>query len=128
MSRRSSRQPTNRQYPRTARLNELIREIVAGELERMDDERLSMVTVTAVSVEPDMRHATVWFDSLEGEDADEVTVVALEESRVRMQAAIGRQARTKRVPQLRFVPDPAVRAGEHIDSILRDIEPGGDDG
>ena len=34
------------QYPRTARLNELLREIVAEELERIDDERLELVAIT----------------------------------------------------------------------------------
>ena len=49
---------------------------------------------------------------------------ALGEARRRLQAAIGRQARMKRTPELSFRPDPAVRSGERIDSILRDIEPG----
>ena len=42
-------------------------------------------------------------------------------------AAIGRQARSKRVPQLTFSPDPSVRAGERIDSILREIDVPSDD-
>lgn len=123
MSRRGSRHPTNRQYPRTARLNELLREIVADELERVDDERLALVTVTAVQVEPDLRHAMVLFDALDGEAGDDDAIDALGEARVRLQAAIGRQARAKRVPHLSFAPDPAVRAGERVDSILRVIEP-----
>ena len=32
-------------YPRTARLNQLVQQIVAEELERIDDERLTLVTV-----------------------------------------------------------------------------------
>ena len=43
---RRERTPSQRQYPRTARLNELVREIVADELEKIDDERLELVTVT----------------------------------------------------------------------------------
>lgn len=123
MARRSSRHATNRQYPRTAALNELLREIVGDELVKMDDERLDLVSVTAVIVEPDMRHATVLFDTLDGEAGDEDALEALAEVRVRLQAAVGRQAHVKRVPQLAFMPDPSVRAGERIDSILRDIEP-----
>lgn len=122
------RPTTHRQYPRTARLNELLREILADELERVDDLRLDLVTVTAVEVEPDLRHATVLFDSIQGEAGDAETLEALGEARVRLQAAIGRQARTKRVPELAFAPDPAVRAGERIDEILRHLEPPGADG
>ena len=126
--RRRSTSTAARQYPRTARLNELVREIVADELERIDDERLELLTITAVDVAPDLRHARVLFDSLDGPDADDEILEALGERRVRLQSAIGRQARIKRVPELTFAPDPAVREGEHIDEILRTIEPGdGDD-
>lgn len=117
MARRRSH-GTSRQYPRTARLNELLREILADELERSDDDRLEMVTVTAVEIEGDLRHAVVFFDSLEGEDGDEAVLEALGEVRWRLQGAIGRQARMKRTPELSFRPDPAVREGARIESLL----------
>jgi ribosome-binding factor A len=124
--RHRSSSTTTRRYPRTARLNELVREIVADELERIDDDRLLMVAVTAVDVAPDLRHARVLYDALDGPERDDEILEAFGELRVRLQAAIGRQARVKRVPELTFVPDPAVREGEHIDAILRTIEPADD--
>jgi ribosome-binding factor A len=126
-TRRSTRRGTARDYPRTARLNELMREIVADELERIDDDRLVRCAVVSVSVEPDLRRAVVFYDNLDGADGDEIVLAALGEARWRLQAAIGRQARTKRTPELSFRPDPSVRSGERIDSILRDIEPGTED-
>lgn len=115
-----TRRPTSqRHYPRTARLNELFREIVADELELIDDERLLLVTVTGIEVTPDLRHATVWFDSPRGEDGDDEVLEALGDVRVRLQAAVGRQARTKRVPELVFKPDPAVREAAKLEDILR---------
>lgn len=117
MARRRSH-GTSRQYPRTARLNELLREILADELERSDDDRLVMVTVTAVEIEGDLRHAVVFFDSLEGVDGDDAVLEALGEVRWRLQGAIGRQARMKRTPELSFRPDPAVREGARIESLL----------
>jgi ribosome-binding factor A len=49
---RRPRRPTSaRPVPRTARLNELLRQIVAEELERIDDERLELVTITNVDVD-----------------------------------------------------------------------------
>ena len=113
-------------YPRTARLNELIREIVAEEIERFDDARLEHIAITGVDVEPDLRHAKVWFDTFGGPDEDDVVVAALGEYRVRLQAAIGRQARAKRTPLLAFGPDFAIRAGERIDAVLREVEDGTD--
>ena len=106
-------------FPRTARVNEVLREVVAGEIERLSDhdERLLLVTVTAVVSEPDLRHATVFLSSL-GEAARE----GLEQQRYRIQAAIGRRARFKRTPQLTFSADPAVAEGERVEEILRRLD------
>jgi len=105
-------------YPRTARLNELCREILAEELEKLDDdERLELVTITHVDVDPDLRRARVEFAAL-GEGEDEAAE-ALAEHRVRLQAAIGRQARLKRTPELRFAVDQAIEQGARIEELLR---------
>ena len=114
------RQP-QRQYPRTARVNELCREILADELERLDDDRLVLVTVTHVTVDPDLRHAVVEFSSL-GEGEDEA-LEALAENRIRLQSAIARQARMKRTPELRFAIDTAIARGARIEELLRDDRP-----
>jgi ribosome-binding factor A len=111
---------TPRQYPRTARINELVREIAAEEIERIDDERLELVAITSVDVESDLRHAVVWFDSLRGEADDEAVLEAFGDARVALQAAIGRQARLKRTPTLSFKPDPAIRTGERVEQIIRE--------
>ena len=114
-----------RTYPRSLRVNESLREVLADQLERMEelDERLGLLTITAVKCDPDLRHATVLFSSL-SEDAQE----ALGEARARLQAAISQQVRMKRTPQLKFAADPAVAAGQRIEEILRTITPSGEDG
>jgi len=111
----------SRQYPRTARLNELLREILADELERLDDDRLQLLTITSVDIEGDLARAAVFYDSLSGEDGDEEVLAALGDIRWKLQRAIGREARMKRTPELTFAPDPAVRAGARIDELLADI-------
>ena len=105
--RRPRAQPTPASIPRTARLNELLREILAEELERIDDERLELVTITAVDVDTDLRRAVVYFDSLLGEAKDDEVLEALGEPASRLQAAIGRQARLKRTPMLDVPARPA---------------------
>lgn len=116
-----SRVSTGRNYPRTARVNELLREILGDELERLDVDALSFLTVTGVDCDPDLRHARMYFDGPSGPEDDEAILEALGEVRGRLQHAIASQARLKRTPELRFAPDPAVRAGEHIDAVLRDM-------
>jgi len=115
-----------RRYPRTARVNRLLQEVLADELERVaeDDDRLRLVTITAVVVDPDLRHAKVLFDpGLEPGVTNEVAE-ALTEQRVRLQAAVAKQVRLKRTPQLSFLSDSGVTTGTRVEEILREIHKG----
>lgn len=112
--------PSTHRYPRTARLNESLREVIAEELIRIDDERLSMVAITAIDVDPEMNRAVVFYDSLIGPDGDDEIGAALAEHRVRIQGSVGRQVRAKKTPILSFKPDDAIRAAERIERVLRD--------
>src|SRR5215210_8463790 len=130
--RRPSTASTHR-YPRTARLNESLREVLAEELVKIDDERLELVTITAIDVDSEMNRATVFFDSLAGEGGDVAILEALGAHRKRLQGAIGRQVRAKKTPILTFRPDEVIRTAEHIEQILQAQEtlpprpPGPDD-
>ena len=112
---------TARDYPRTARLNQLFHEILAEELEKVDDERLELVTIMSVDCEGDLRHATVFYDSLGGEDDDEDVLAALADHRYALQSAIGRQARVKRTPELVFKPDAVGRDAARLEEVIREI-------
>ena len=107
----------SQRVPRMLRVNELCREILAEELEKIEDERLELVTITFVDVDRDLSRARVEFSSL-GEAEDEAKE-ALEDHRVRLQSAIGRQARLRRTPELRFVVDEAIQQGARIEELLR---------
>ena len=107
-------------YPRSARVGETLREIIADELVRIDDERLEFVTVTGIEVDDELNRAHVYFDSLAGEDGDAEIVEALSHHRIRLQAAIASQIRAKKTPILDFRPDVALRSAERIDDILRE--------
>ena len=117
--RRSAHGGSNRSYPRTARINEALREVIAEELERIGDERLDLVTVTGITTDPDLRHATVWYSALAGRGDVDAVRQAFAEHRVELQAAVGRQVRLKRTPLLQFTPDPAIEQGQRIEHILR---------
>jgi len=105
-------------YPRIARVNEVLREVVADATERMADldDRLRMLTVTAVDTSPDLSHATVYLSSL-----PDAAREALEAQRAELQRAIGREVRLKRTPHLHFAADPSVAAGQRVEEILRHL-------
>lgn len=121
MAKRARSHGTARDYPRTARLNRLFQEILGEELERIDDERLELVTVTGVDCDADLGRAIVYYDSLGGEDDDADVLAALGEVRHKLQAAIARQTKVKRTPELMFRPDDVVRGAVRIDEVLRDL-------
>ena len=105
-------------YSRSLRVNQVLRQVVADELERLADadERLRLVTVTSVETTADLRQATVYLSSLSDEAA-----AALEQRRVQVQKAVARQTTFKRTPLLSFVQDPAVVTGNRIEDLLRQI-------
>ena len=127
-----------RRYERTARVNEVVREVLADELERLSDPRLGFVTVTGVrgvlsrahfEVTPDLRQATVYYSALAparsdaeaAAEAAEETALALRSATPHLQAEIGRQVRMKYTPHLVVREDPAIRTGERVDEILRQL-------
>jgi ribosome-binding factor A len=115
---RSSRSNTPK-YPRSARVSTTLQEIIADELVRIDDERLTFVTVTGIDVDPELNRAIVFFDSLDGEEGDDEIIEAFAEHRIRLQGSIAKQIRAKKTPILDFRPDMAIRSAERIADILR---------
>ncbi len=122
MKSNSHRGPTRR-FPRTARLNESLREVLAETLESIDDDRLELVTITSVDTEADMRRAIVYYSALTTRHTPAEVAEALDEQRVRLQAALGRQLVMKRTPLLRFASDPAIANGQRIEDLLRSLPP-----
>jgi len=115
----SARRSGGHRYPRSARLSETLREVIAEELVKVDDERLAFVTITAIDVDNELNRAYVYFDHLEGEDSDAELLEVLEQHRRRIQSSINKQMRTKKTPVLVFRPDDVIRAAERIEGIIR---------
>ncbi len=99
-------------------MNELLREVVSEEIERLADvdERLRMISVTAVLCEPDLTRATVLLSSVRID-----ALRGLEAQRSRLQRAVADQVRLKRTPRLGFAEDPSIAAGERVESVLRHL-------
>ncbi len=115
---RNSRSSTPK-YSRSARVSTTLQEIIADELVRIDDERLTFVTVTGIDVDPELNRAIVFFDSLADEDGDPEIIEAFADHRIRLQSAIAKQIRAKKTPILDFRPDMVIRSAARIDEILK---------
>ncbi len=128
---RQRRQHNNRSGQsgtRIARVGELIRRVVAEELEALDDDRLSMVSITSVDVDRDLHRAVLWFTSLDRDDDPEI-LEAFDEYRGRLRHEVSTQTRLRRAPELDFRADITLRSAERIEELLRqDPRPAVDDG
>ncbi len=119
-----TRRQQPRQYPRTARVNEVMRETLADEIERLSDPRLGFVTVTGVEVTRDLRLADVYYSVLGTDDERLASSNALRSASPHLRAAVGREVRLKYNPELRFREDPAIAQGQRIEEVIRGIHEG----
>ena len=114
-------------YPRTARVNEVLIEIIAEELARLSDPRLELVTLTGAEVSTDLAYATLYYSALDlagGTQSDEqvkATGAALARATPHLRRVLGRQVRWRNTPALTFKVDPSVAAGQRIEELLREI-------
>ena len=115
-----SRPKTKRQYPRTARLNSMLQQIVAEYFERANDEGLPFFTVTGVEVDNDLNRARVFVSSLDEEDPELLEL--LEAHRKDIQTAINNSSHLRKTPNVTFEFDPAISEGRRIDEILSQVK------
>ena len=104
---------------RARRLAKRIVAIVATELEHsVKDPRLAMITITAATVTPDLRDATVYY-TVYGDDEDvESTAIALKSATGVLRSAVGRETGIKFTPTLSFVLDKVPDTARQMDELL----------
>ncbi len=103
--------------PRVQRVSNELQRILADSLERRLDADGSLIaTITAVVVDPDLRRARIYFDSM-----DSHLTKWLKSNRHNLQHDIATRTRIRNTPLLEFFQDPAIVIGTKVESILRDI-------
>lgn len=111
---------------RPDRVAEAIREEIASFLTgNAKDPRITgLVTVTAVEVSRDLRHARV-FVSIYGDDAARAaTLEGLASLANHLRPVIGRRLRLRLAPEIQFKLDESVARAARIDALLADIKEG----
>lgn len=103
---------------RTAKAGELIRRVIASELEYIEDERLELVSLTGVDVDRDLHKAVIYFTTFD-RDGDPEIDEAFEEYRGRLRHAVSQGTQLRRAPELEFRSDSTLRSAARIEEILR---------
>jgi ribosome-binding factor A len=121
---------------RNPRVDRAVHEAVAELLEsEVADPRLAFVTVTEAEVTQDHEVATIYYSTLDPElvtrdhrrtggdrvpESHEVEE-GLASAAPRLRALVGRRARLRTSPELRFRPDPVVEQANRVEQLLRDL-------
>ena len=108
---------------RMRRVNGAIKEVLSEEIGGLKDPRIGFVTVTGVVTSPDLRQATVYVSVLGSERKRDASLAGLNSSHGVLQAAINRELRLKRTPQLAFEHDPTVERGMRLSRLIDELAP-----
>lgn len=106
---------------RTDRIADALQQAIAELLLReIKDPRIGMVTITAVRVSPDLRHARVFFSRL-GEAADRARSQAgLQSASGFIRAQVTRMLGLRVAPEIVFEFDPGLENAERMSRLLRE--------
>lgn len=106
---------------RPSRVSEEFREVLAEEIPRLKDPRIGFVTVTAVRVTPDLRHARVYFTAMGTERERAGTRAGLRSAGPHLRRVLGHEVRLKFLPDLEFEEDSTEERAEQIDRLIERI-------
>lgn len=110
------------QYKRADRVGDLIKEEISRIIQHeLKDPGIGFVTITAVKLSDDLRHAKIFYSVLGDEKAKKESSSALQRACGFVQHEIGRKLRLKYTPEIYFCFDPSVEYGAHIETLLEKI-------
>ncbi|MDX9863453.1 MAG: 30S ribosome-binding factor RbfA [Anaerolineaceae bacterium] len=88
---------------------------------KMQDPRLSGVSVTDVRVDRELSYASIYVSSLEGSDQAKEVLDGLESAKGFLRRELSQRAQLRYFPQLRFHWDPTPERADHIEQLLNQI-------
>jgi ribosome-binding factor A len=110
------------QGSRTARVADQIRGEVASLIAReVHDPGVGFVTITRVTVTPDLQQARVYYTALGDDKARRSTERALGRAAPFLRRQIGSRLRLKRTPEIEFLYDESIAGQDRIEQLLHDI-------
>ncbi len=118
---------SNAGYPRAERVREAIKEVLASEVERLKDPGVGFVTITEVTITPDLRNAKAFYTVYGGDVERASTRDGLRRATKHLRSAVAHQVRLRFTPALEFVEDPVPQSASRIDDILASLHDQGRD-
>ena len=114
---------------RGERVAEEIRGVLAELVREVRDPRVGFVTLTGVTLSPDLKQARVYVSRLGSETDRAAAVEALNHAATFLRRALADRAKLRHTPMLRFVSDATLERGSRVEELIQEIHelPHGDD-
>jgi len=110
------------EFSRTSRVAGQIKRELAPLIQQVATENhLGLITVTAVDVSPDLRHAEVFVTQLGGTISHDQVVNLLADLRSRLRHHLAKNLRMRYTPDLKFRFDESVERGARMSAILDEV-------
>ncbi len=107
---------------RADRVGDLIREVLSEMLIRdLADPRLESLTITGVTVSPDLRLATVHFSAMGSPRREEEALHGLQSAAGYMKKKLGKELHLRYTPDLQFRVDHSFEYGSKIERLIQSI-------
>lgn len=109
---------------RQERVGELLREDISQIIQReLTDPRLArLISVTEVSVSPDLRQARVYVSVYGSAEEQQQAMAALEYAARRIRSHLSRTVRLRHIPELEFELDTSLERADRIMRLLEEIK------
>lgn len=102
---------------RTERVESLLRELTASFIVAEANPN-PLITITQVSISPDLRNATVYFTTIP-ESREQDALIFMKRSGTDLRQHIKKHSNLKFIPNIEFEVDGGERARQHIDDLTR---------
>jgi ribosome-binding factor A len=111
------------EYNRAARVGDLIlKELAEILLRKVKDPRLADITLTAVKVSPDLRHARIFYSLIGDGERKAEAVLGLQSATGFVKRELSKRLHLRRTPDIEFCLDSSLEYGSHIDRLLTELE------
>src|SRR5258708_3271663 len=109
---------------RSDRVAEALQALVADLLLReITDPRIGLVTITAVTVTPDLRHARIFFSCLGDAARRAQSLKGLTSAAGFVRSQVARKLNLRVAPEIVFELDPSLEQAERIARLLKETPP-----
>ncbi len=108
---------------RPDRVGDAIRDELSQLIAReVHDPGIGFITLTRVSVTPDLQQARVYYTSMGDETAQRETARALKRAAPFLRRQLASRIRLRRVPEIAFFFDASIAHTDRIEQILQDLK------